>query len=407
MIESVPLPILALLVFLPVFSLIVVVHEGGHFWAARACGVTVEAFSIGFGPALVKWTDKRGTEWRISAIPLGGYVKFLGDANAASTPDREELARLRYEFEREHGEGSASGCFHFKPVWQRAIVVVAGPFMNFVLAVVLFAGLYMTVGEAYRPAVVAEVTENGAAKEAGILPGDIIRSINGGKVRGVRDIRELVALQSGQTVSVVVERNGEDLRLDAHIQRASEEISVANRPVSLGELGILVREDQVFVRYGPFGALAEGVERTQRTIVSSWIFLSRLVTGKESINALTGPLGMGQLAGMGAEATIDDGKQQGQNFGQIAINVTVFALQLAAFLSISVGFINLLPIPMLDGGHLMYYAYEAATGRPLGEAAQEWGYRIGLALVLGFMLFVTLNDVRWLGAFGGALSGTS
>ncbi len=396
-----------ILSFLLVFSLVVVIHELGHYWMGRWCGVTVEAFSIGFGRRLFGWTDKHGVEWRVAAIPLGGYVKFFGDANAASTPDHNALQEIKDRIAREHGEDAVAGCLHFKPVWQRAAVAAAGPIANFILAIAIFAALYGAFGERHRLARVGEVMAETPAAEAGVQVGDLIVAAEGRAIRWFDDVREFVMLRGGDTVTFTVERAGvrEDVPVTLGRRTDSDPFG---RDLEIGYLGVapsFAESDIVTVRYGPIGAIGRGADRTWRTVEGTGRYLARVITGRESAEHLGGPLRIAALSGKTAETAYDAVGDQSPL--RAMGNAALALLTLAGVLSVGIGLLNLLPIPILDGGHLVYYAYEAVAGRPLGEGAQEWGYRVGLALVLGLMVFATWNDLRYLRVFetlGGLLS---
>lgn len=355
--------------FLFVLTLVVFFHELGHFLVGRWCGVTVETFSIGFGRELVGWTDKKGTRWKIGWLPLGGYVKFLGDSSAASTPDRESMNKL--------DESARANTLHAKTVGQRAAVVAAGPFANFLLSIVLFAGIFMIVGQTITAARVDEVKPDSAALEAGFQTGDIIRSIDGQKIEGFNDMQRIVAMSAGVPLSVTVERGGEMLTLTA-TPRATEITDRFGNEQKIGILGIgrNIEKDEVeHVRYGPVTALWKGVEETWFVVARTGEYLGGMVMGQQDTSQLGGPLRIAQVSGQVATIGFDA------------------LINLAAILSVSIGLLNLLPIPMLDGGHLLFYAVEAVRGRPLGEQAQEIGFRIGLAFVMMLMVFATWNDL--------------
>jgi len=391
--------------FIFVLTIVVFFHELGHFMAARACGVAIEVFSIGFGPRVASWTDRHGTEWRVSLLPLGGYVKFLGDENAASMPDRKKLEGedggrpLTTQFPAAadaHTSGltpeQRASCFHFKPLWQRAIVVAAGPVANFVLAAIIFAGLLVSFGERVIDPRVGQVLADSAAQEAGLRPGDLIVEVQGRRIERFKDLQEIIVFSSDTPLRMVVVRNGEQIELTATPRRMEHTDWLGNTQ-RYGTLGITstgAEEDSRYVRYGPGEAALAGVQRVQRIIGQTLKFLGRLITGNEDPKELGGPLRIAQYSGQTAAAAFDGQDSFADGLRASVINL----IQLAGFLSVSVGLINLFPIPMLDGGHLLYYGYEAVAGRPLGERAQEIGFRIGLALVLSMMAFATWNDLN-------------
>jgi regulator of sigma E protease len=391
--------------FVLVLGLVVTIHELGHFLAAKAFGVAVDRFSIGFGKAIAAWTDRSGVEWRVGWIPLGGYVRFAGDENAASVPDQQDLQSLRREVERREGAEAVSRYFHFKPLWQRAVVVAAGPFANFALAIVLFAALLMALGQYVLPPRVAQVAPESPAAEAGFQAGDLIVRADGRRIKSFDEVAQIVQVRANVPTSFVVERGGREVEL-----LATPEWQVRNDPVAgerrQGMLGIVPaqsREDYTHVRYGPVEALGGGVERTWRTLETTVYYLGRMVTGQVSPDQLSGPLGIARISGKVAQV----GAEGAPDLGSMILGSAINLLQLAAFVSVSIGFMNLLPVPVLDGGHLLFYAYEAVARRPLTAKVQAAGYRVGLALLLGLMLFATWNDLQQLRVFNFLSGATS
>lgn len=391
--------------YLMVLGLVVTVHELGHFLAAKWLGTAIDRFSIGFGRAIVSWKDRSGVEWRIGWMPFGGYVRFAGDENAASIPDEEELKVLRREIASREGAKAISRYFHFKPAWQRAIIVVAGPAANFILAIVLFAGLLLAFGHDILPARVAQVQPGSAAAAAGIRSGDLIESADGKAVEGFDDLQQIVRLRAGVPVDFGIKRG------DARIHLvATPRSQVINDPVAgaqhMGVLGVVPAqspEDVIHIRYNPIQAVGAGVDRTWHMVTTTVYYLGRMISGQVSTDSLRGPLG---IAGVAKKVT-EIGAQGAPNLGAMLMGVGVNLLQVAAMISVSLGFMNLLPLPVLDGGHLLFYAYEAVARRPLAAKVQAAGYRVGLALVLGLMLFATWNDLqrlRVLNFLGGLFS---
>jgi regulator of sigma E protease len=362
--------------FLFVLTLVVFFHELGHFLVARWCGVKVEAFSIGFGRALASWTDRKGTAWKIGWLPLGGYVRFLGDEDVVSRAGTETLSKLE-RADREHS-------FHFKPLYQRALIVAAGPVANFILAIVIFALLFMTLGEEMVPAQVEAVQPGSAAAAAGFKPGDVVTSVDGYRIESFGDIQEIVSVSAGDSLDIVVKRDGKLVSLEA-VPTTEVVVDRFGNEHRIGRLGLL-RENNpdeiTYVRYDPFSAVWRGCKRTVFIVDRTLDYIGGLFVGTEDVSQLSGPLGIAKVS------------------GEIARLGFAALVNLAAVLSISIGLLNLFPIPMLDGGHLLYYAVEAVRGRPLGEKAQELGFRLGLALVLSLMLFATWNDLAKLQIFG-------
>jgi len=380
-----------------ILTLIVTVHELGHFLAAKACDVAIDRFSIGFGRALASWRDKSGVEWRIGWIPLGGYVRFAGDENAASVPDQQDLEELRQEIVRSEGAGAVGRYFHFKPLWQRAFITVAGPLANFLLAIVIFASILMIFGDRVLPAKIAQIQPGSAAEAAGFMPGDLIVRADGHRVRAFDDLQQVVQIRGGLPTVFVVERQGRDLTLTATPRWKSVSDVVAGEQ-KVGILGIVPvqnRSDFISVKYDPFSALVAGTRQTWKTLQMSVFGLSRIITGQISAEQLHGPLGIAHMTGNLAKASAE----VSPDFKSLVLFGGGNLLKLAAIISVGIGFMNLLPVPVLDGGHLMFYAFEAATRRPVSAHIQAAGYRVGLALVLGLMLFATWNDLQQLQVF--------
>lgn len=385
----------AVLPFLFVLPLVVVIHELGHFLVAKAFGIKIDRFSINFGRALLKWRDRSGVEWRIGWIPLGGYVRFAGDENASSNvPDAASLDAMREEIREREGPGAERKYFHFKPIWQRALVVMAGPVANFVLAIALFAGLLMAIGESVTPPRVTLVQPDSPAARAGFRTGDVIRSMDGRAVDGFEDVTPYVLLRSGEPIRFVVDRGGAAVALTATPARQALSDPLGNR-MRMGRLGIGSDARPIRVRYGPLGAVGRGAERTWGVLDTTLTYLGRMVTGRESADQLSGPLGIGNSARQVAQY----GGEGGRDFGERLLGSMVALLSLAAVISVGLGFMNLLPVPVLDGGHLAFYAYEAVAKRPVTERVQGVAYRVGLAMLLGLMLFATWNDLQRLRVF--------
>jgi regulator of sigma E protease len=358
-----------LIPFLFVLSLVVFFHELGHFLVARWCGVKILAFSIGFGPELVGFYDRHGTRWKIALIPLGGYVKFFGDEGAASTPDSDRLAQM--------GEQEREESFFYQKVWKRAAIVVAGPVANFILAIVIFAGIFMLYGMQTMSARVDDVQPDSPAATAGFEPGDMVLAINGQKIDSFADMQRLVSESAGETLNVTIERNGAQLVLKA-TPELHEEKDIFGNVRRIGLLGIRRSPGPGDVKYQPVSppqAVWLGVQETWFVVDKTLTYIGRVIIGREAANQLGGPIRIAQMS------------------GQVASISFAALVHLAAVLSVSIGLLNLFPIPLLDGGHLLFYSIEAMRGRPLSEKAQEVGFRIGFAIVIMLMIFATFNDI--------------
>jgi len=361
-----------LLPFLFVLTIVVFFHELGHFLVARWCGVAVETFSVGFGPELFGRTDRHGTRWRVAAVPLGGYVKFAGDENAASVPDHDAISHMSAE------ERSTS--FYLKPVWQRAAVVAAGPLANFILAIVIFTVLFVSFGRPITPAQVDGVQPESPAAAAGFEPGDVIVAIDGHSIEAFSDVQRVVSGSAERPLVFTVERASGtvDLTATPEFREVSDGFGNTHR---VGVLGISRAANAAAVSTKTYSlpqAVAAGVQETWFIVERTGTYVGGIITGRESADQLGGPIRVAQVS------------------GQVATLGLVALINLAAILSVSIGLINLLPVPMLDGGHLVFYGIEAVRGRPLSERSQEIGFRIGLSLVVMLMIFATFNDIRQL-----------
>jgi regulator of sigma E protease len=366
-----------LLPFLFVLTVVVFIHELGHFLVARWTGVKVKAFSIGFGREIFGFYDGHGTRWRFAWIPLGGYVKFLDDENSASAPSRAALDRMS-PAERE-------GAFQTKPLTARSAIVAAGPLANFLLSIVIFAFTFTVVGVHITQPRVDELVPDGAAAAAGFRPGDVIVSIDGQPIETFAEMQRKVSASADQELTFDINREGRILTLRATPARREISDRFGNK-LRLGVIGIkrnASQEEWQYKRYGPIESLGLGVKETFFIITRTLSYLGDVVTGREAGDQLGGPLRIAEISGQVA------------SLGFIAL------LNLTAVLSVSIGLINLFPIPLLDGGHLLFYAIEALRGKPLSERAQEVSFRIGLAIVLLLLVYTTYQDrlipLKWIG----------
>ncbi len=355
--------------FLFVLTIVVFFHELGHFMMARWCGIRVLVFSIGFGPEIAGFNDRYGTRWKISAVPLGGYVKFFGDDNAASVPDHAAAAAM--------SEADKKDSFIFQPIRSRAAVVAAGPIANFVLAIAIFAGIFMTVGKQTTSARVDTVQAGSAAEVAGFKPGDLVLSINGEKIESFSDMQRVVSISAGEPLTIEVDRGGVPVGLKAvpQLKEIKDNFGNVHR---LGVLGIsrsMAPGDIKTEKAGPVRAIVMGAQETWFVVDRTLSYITGVFAGREAADQLGGPIRIAQVS------------------GQVATAGFAALIHLTAVLSVSIGLLNLFPIPLLDGGHLLFYGIEAIRGRPLSERAQELGFRIGLAIVVMLMIFATFNDI--------------
>lgn len=384
--------------FLAIITLIVTIHELGHFLTARAFGVAVDRFSIGFGPTLAAIRDKWGVEWRIAWLPLGGYVRFSGDDNAASVPDQEDLAALRARIVGAEGPGAERRYFYFKPLWQRALVVLAGPAANFLLAIALFAFVFGAFGDAVTEGPISKIIPGSAAEKAGFRAGDTIVAADGHPLRGFEDLFQYVVYRDGVTIDFTVRREAQTLHLVATPVQYQRTDTIFGGKDSGGLLGVAPpRVLPTIIHYSPIGAIRMGVDRTWDAVSTTVFYLGRIVTGHAPANQLHGFIGIVHASGGVAKQAAADGPAD--NFWLQSLGVLVSLVNLGALLSVTVGIANLLPIPVLDGGHLLFYAYEGVVRRPLSANMQAAGYRVGLALLVCMMLFANWNDLQRLQVF--------
>ena len=355
--------------FLFVLSLVVFVHELGHFLVARLCGVRVLVFSIGFGPELAGFNDRHGTRWKIAAIPLGGYVKFFGDENAGSVPDKDSLESMP--------AADRPLSFHFQPVIKRAAIVVAGPLANFLLAIIIFAAIFGIYGKQTMSARVDAVQAGSAAATAGFQEGDVVVAINGQPIDNFADMQRVVSESAGETLNIKVERNGSPivLRAKPDLKEVKDSFGNVHRIGILGITRSMTPGDVKYQPVSPIQAIWMGLDETWFVVDRTLSYIGGVIVGREAADQLGGPIRIAQIS------------------GQVATIGFVALIHLAAVLSVSIGLLNLFPIPLLDDGHLLFYGIEAVRGRPLSERAQEVGFRIGLAIVVMLMIFATFNDI--------------
>ena len=366
----------SILPFIVLILVVVFIHEYGHYYFAKKYGVKVTDFSIGFGKELFGWNDKLGTRWKICWIPLGGYVKFFGDRNVFSQSDQEEIIKKYSEEERKK-------LFILKPLYQRSLIVAAGPIANFILAIVIFLFIYMFVGKDFTPAVINEVQKDSPAEVAGLMKNDVILEIDGTEVKSILDVSKLITMSTSDFIDFKVSRYDQDILLKVKPNIVETEDNLGNK-INKRIIGIMLgpyNNKINHVKLGPAKALYYSLNEVYFVSISSLKYLGSILTGSGDSSQLGGPIRIAKITGQVAE------------FGIVPF------LSIMAYISISLGLINLFPIPLLDGGHLMFYGFEKILGRPLSQKTQEGFFRIGMFLLLFIMFFATYNDLKDLGLF--------
>jgi len=359
-----------ILAFLLVIGPLIFIHELGHYFVGRWFGVKAEAFSIGFGREMFGWTDKRGTRWKVGWLPLGGYVRFKGDMNPASTPSDEWLALPPEE---------RAQTFQSKKVWQRFLIVAAGPITNFLFAIIVYIALFASYGQPRTPAVIATIEQGSAAEAAALRPGDRILRIDGNSIVRFEDIASYVSIRPDQQMSLDIERDGQPATIAVRPRSIEVEDRFGNS-ARIGRLGIGPGGVEV-ARLAPHEVVGAAFTQTADTVKMMLVTLGQVVSGQRSLEEMGGPLKIAQYSGQ-----------------QATLGLVDFILFMS-LISINLGFINLLPIPLLDGGHLLFYAIEGIRRKPLNPETQEWAFRTGLAVLLALMIFVTFNDLASFGVF--------
>ena len=364
---------------LPFIALIVVVvfiHEYGHYYFAKRFGVGVTDFSIGFGKEMFGWNDKSGTRWKVCVIPLGGYVKFFGDRNVYSQADNEKITK-------EYSKEDQDKLFVLKPLYQRALIVFGGPLANFLLAILIFFSVYTFAGKDFTPAVINEVQKDSPAMVAGLKDNDIIVSIDGSKVKSIMEVSKFIMMSTDEFINFTVNRYDQDLIFKVKPNLVEGEDNLGNK-ITKRMVGIKLgayNNEVNHVKLGPAKALFYAVNEVYYVSISSLKYIGSMITGSGDSSQLGGPIRIAKISGQVAE------------FGILPF------ISLMAYISISLGLINLFPIPMLDGGHLMFYGIEKVLGRPLSQKTQEGFFRIGMFLLLSLMFFTTFNDLKDVGLF--------
>ena len=365
-----------ILPFIVLILVVVFIHEYGHYYFAKKYGVGVTDFSIGFGKEIIGWNDKSGTRWKICWIPLGGYVKFFGDRNVFSQADQEKILE-------KYNEADRKKLFVLKPLYQRVLIVFGGPFANFLLALVIFFSIYTFIGKDFTPAVINEVQKDSPAMIGGLKQNDIILEIDGNKVKSIIDVSKYITMSTADIVDFKVKRSYDELVLRIKPNFVLSEDNLGNK-INKRMVGIKLgayNNEINHVKLGPAQAIFHAAHEVYYVSISSLKYLGGMIVGKADSSQLGGPIRIAKISGQVAE------------FGVLAF------ISMMAYISISLGLVNLFPIPMLDGGHLMFYAFEKVLGRPLSQKTQEGFFRIGMFLLLSLMFFTTFNDLKDLGLF--------
>lgn len=381
--------LIGIIPFLIVISVIVTIHEYGHYGVARLFKTRIERFSVGFGKIIWSRRDKNNVEWAISAIPLGGYVKFAGDENITSMmPSVEELEASRKHIIATEGSDAVLDYFHFKPLWQRFLIILAGPVANFILAIFVFFVLALSFPKVTVPPKIVAIAEGSAAQKAGLRIGDLITEVDGKAVKSTEEVAMIIALRAKDTVRIDVLRDNSPTFVYAAIERATIQAEGSTSRAKAGRLGVTMQAEPIYTRLNVTEAFVEGVNKTYKVLETNMTYIGRIFVGKENGDQMSGILGMTKVSGdiaksvSSAEISLER---------KILLSVVNYA-SLIAYISIGVGFINLVPIPPLDGGHLLMYSYQAITRKTISTQIQSFISYIAIFLVIGLMLFALVND---------------
>jgi regulator of sigma E protease len=387
-----------------IVSVIVSFHEYGHYAVARLFKTRIERFSVGMGKVVLRRRDKHGVEWCVSSLPIGGYVKFAGDDNLTSmSPSPDELEAARAAITAREGAEAVKDYFHFKPLWQRFLIILAGPAANFVLSIAIFAGVFMIVGDQRVPATVTQIEAGSPAAKAGFQIGDTILKIDNHLVEDNSDATMLVVLRAGTPLSVLVQRGGGQAMLTVTPERVLLDPTGRDRTSTGGRIGVLLGGKPVTTPVNPIRAVQLGARQTWQVLDTNLTYIGRIFAGKENGNQIGGLIGMTKVAG---DATTQLAEAKVPLYVKL-INGVLTGAQMTAFVSVAIGFVNLMPLPPLDGGHLVFYLFQAITRRPVSAGFQNAAFRIAIVLVIGLMLFAAWNDLNHIGLarfFGGLFS---
>ena len=362
--------------FIILILIVVFIHEYGHYYFAKRYGVGITDFSIGFGKEIFGWDDKSGTRWKICWIPLGGYVKFFGDRNVFSQADQEKIVKKYNKEDRDK-------LFVLKPLYQRVLIVFGGPLANFLLALVIFFSIYTFVGKDFTPAVINEVQKDSPAMEGGLKENDIILEIDGNTVKSIMDVSKYITMSTADIIDFKVKRSYEEILIKIKPDMVLSEDNLGNK-INKRMVGIKLgayNNEINHVKLGPAQAIYHAAGEVYYVSISSLKYIGGMIAGKADTSQLGGPIRIAKISGQVAE------------FGILAF------ISMMAYISISLGLVNLFPIPLLDGGHLMFYGFEKILGRPLSQKTQEGFFRIGMFLLISLMFFTTFNDLKDLGLF--------
>ena len=362
--------------FIVLILVVVFIHEYGHYYFAKKYGVGITDFSIGFGKEIFGWNDKSGTRWKICWIPLGGYVKFFGDRNVFSQADQEKILKKYNKEDRDK-------LFVLKPLYQRVLIVFGGPLANFLLALVIFFSIYTFIGKDFTPAVINEVQKDSPAMEGGLKENDIILEIDGNTVKSIMDVSKYIAMSTADIIDFKVKRSYEEIILKIKPDMVLTEDNLGNK-INKRMVGIKLgayNNEINHIKLGPAQAIYHAAGEVYYVSISSLKYIGGMIAGKADTSQLGGPIRIAKISGQVAE------------FGILAF------ISMMAYISISLGLVNLFPIPLLDGGHLMFYGFEKILGRPLSQKTQEGFFRIGMFLLLSLMFFTTFNDLKDVGLF--------